>query len=86
MESHPLHELPVLDEAEQRQLLEEWSHGGGNYPSEPTLHALFAAQVSATPTHPACHHGETTLTYQQLDEQITRLAAHLQTLLTPDQP
>lgn len=67
-------------------LLEEWTHGEGNYPSQPTLHALFAAQVQATPTHPACHYDGKTVTYQQLDEQITRLAAHLQSLLGSDQP
>ena len=76
--------LPLLDEAERRQVLVEWNRPGAEDLAEPdtTLHGLFAAQAARTPDAPAVLVDATgkTLTYAQLDRKSNRLARRLQKL------
>ena len=41
--------LPLLAEAERRQVLEEWNATEAEYPQEQCVHELFEEQVERTP-------------------------------------
>ncbi len=45
----PLADLPLLTEAERRQLLIAWNDTRADYPADGCLHELFAAQAARTP-------------------------------------
>ena len=76
----PISELPLLSEAERRQLLEEWNATEAEYPREKCLHELFEEQVERTPDAAAVAFEEQSLTYRELDRRANRLARRLQTL------
>lgn len=95
--AHPeqcLSELPILTEAERRQLLVEWNNTGTDYPKDRCLHQLFEAQVERTPDaiavaldpHPQGAFGgngggpDQQLTYRELNQRANQLAHYLQTL------
>ena len=76
----PLHELPLLSEAERQELLVKWNDTAADYPHDRCLHQLFAAQVQRTPLAVALVAEDQQLSYQELDSQANRLAQHLQHL------
>uniref|UniRef100_UPI0013DB290B non-ribosomal peptide synthase/polyketide synthase n=1 Tax=Pyxidicoccus caerfyrddinensis TaxID=2709663 RepID=UPI0013DB290B len=81
--AHPerrLSELPLMDAAEQRQLLREWSTQASDYPRESTLPEVFSQVVARFPDHAAVEFGSARLTYRQLDERSNQLAHHLRGL------
>src|SRR5207247_3130809 len=45
--------LPLLNQAEQRQLLVEWNQTAAPYPQDHCLHELFETQAARTPERPA---------------------------------
>ncbi|WP_433528257.1 amino acid adenylation domain-containing protein [Micromonospora sp. CA-263727] len=47
------------------------------FPTTPLVHELIARRAATDPAAPALRHGDSTLTYAQLDERSDRLAAHL---------
>ncbi|MBD0673127.1 non-ribosomal peptide synthetase, partial [Streptomyces sp. CBMA156] len=69
----PAAELPLLDPAEGRALLDRL---GGPVRRAPagTLPEAFARQAARTPGAPAVHSGDELLTYRELDERSNRLA------------
>ncbi|MFD5434091.1 non-ribosomal peptide synthase/polyketide synthase [Kitasatospora sp. NPDC127067] len=69
----PAGELPLLDPAEGRELLERL---GGPVRRAPrrTLPEAFARQAARTPDAPAVRSGDARLTYRELDERSNRLA------------
>ena len=73
----PLSELNILSEAEQAQQLISFNATTTDYPSESTVVALFEEQVKLTPDNIAVVCGQVQLTYRELDEQSSRLAAYL---------
>lgn len=68
-------ELTVLSEDEQARL-EHWQQGGERVAS-PLIHQAFSQQVAKTPDAQALVFADTTLSYQQLNEQVNRLAHYL---------
>ncbi|HEX8351419.1 MAG TPA: amino acid adenylation domain-containing protein, partial [Pyrinomonadaceae bacterium] len=70
--------LPLLDEAQRRQLLDGWNQTARAYPHDRCVHELFAAQAVRTPDAVAVSYLEERLTYAQLDARANRLARHLQ--------
>ncbi|TGA84107.1 non-ribosomal peptide synthetase, partial [Streptomyces palmae] len=67
--------IDVLGEAERRRVLEEWNDTAT--PTDVTartLPALFERQVAATPDAVAVVHGDTELTYAELDARANQLA------------
>ncbi len=72
--------LPMLSDAERRQLLQEWSRTVMDAPVGDCVHRRFEAQVERTPDAPAVRLGETVLTYRELNARANRLAHHLQEL------
>jgi amino acid adenylation domain-containing protein len=74
-------QVTLLDEAERRQVLEEWNRTDAEYPVDsPTgacIHALVAARAKRTPEALAVVCGEDALTYRELDARANRLARRL---------
>ncbi|MGC2172945.1 MAG: amino acid adenylation domain-containing protein [Candidatus Sulfotelmatobacter sp.] len=70
-------ELPLLTEAEQRQVV-EWNDTRAEYSRDRCIQDLFAAQCERTPNAVAILSGERCLTYRELDERSNRLAHYIQ--------
>ncbi|MCW3467113.1 non-ribosomal peptide synthase/polyketide synthase [Chitinophaga nivalis] len=66
-----------LPEAELAQLLPMFAGTVVSYPKDKTMVAIFAEQVAARPDAIALVYEDTRLSYQELDEQTTRLAHYL---------
>jgi amino acid adenylation domain-containing protein/non-ribosomal peptide synthase protein (TIGR01720 family) len=76
----PISELPLLTEAERRQLVEEWNETSRDYPKERRVHQLFEEQVKRTPEAVAAVFEDQQLTYRELNKRANRLAHYLRTL------
>ncbi|MCK5522105.1 MAG: amino acid adenylation domain-containing protein [Thiomargarita sp.] len=72
--------LPLLTDAEQRQLLVEWNNTQTEYPQDQCIHQLFEAQVEKTPDAIALVFEDQQLTYRQLNNKANQLAHYLKTL------
>ena len=72
----PVSRLPLLNEAERRQLLIEWNQTAADYPNA-CLHELFEAQAARTPERAALRCGEHLLSYRELNQRANQLAHHL---------
>jgi amino acid adenylation domain-containing protein len=75
----PISTLPLLTEAERRQLIVEWNATEAPYPRE-CVHALFSAQAARTPDALAVVAGSESLTYRELEARANRLAHRLRAL------
>ena len=69
-------QIEILDEAERRQILEEWNATDRVVP-EMTLAELFEAQVERDPKATALVFGDAELSYGELNERANRLASLL---------
>lgn len=69
--------LPLLTDAERRQLLVTWNATTTEYPRESCIHQLFEAQVARTPDAVAVVFEDSQLTYRQLNERANQLARYL---------
>ncbi len=78
--SESMAKLPILTEAERRELTVEWNRTGLELPPARTLHALFERQAEKTPNAQAVTFEDSHLTYDQLNRRANQLARHLQTL------
>ncbi|HEX6371119.1 MAG TPA: amino acid adenylation domain-containing protein [Longimicrobium sp.] len=76
----PLSALSLLDEAERRQVVEEWNRTEAMVPAGTCIHHLFQAQVERTPDAVALVFEDQTLSYAELNARANRLARHLATL------
>ena len=68
--------LPMLTEAEKRQLT-EWNRTETEYPRDRCMHELVEAQAARTPAAIAVEHGEQKLTYRELEQRANQLAHFL---------
>ena len=75
-----LSNLPLLTEAEQRQLLVEWNDTQAEYPQDKCIHHLFAAQVEQSHDAIAVVFEDEHLTYWELNQRANQLASHLQAM------
>lgn len=69
--------LPLLDEAEEQQLLEDFNSKVLAVPQGISLPGLFSARAAATPDAVALMFEDITLTYKELDERSNQLAHYL---------
>ncbi|HEX8174908.1 MAG TPA: amino acid adenylation domain-containing protein [Pyrinomonadaceae bacterium] len=76
----PLSEIPLLSDAERRQVLAGWNQTATGYTRETCLHQLFEAQVKRTPDALAIAMNGHELTYAELNARAHRLALYLQGL------
>ena len=75
-----LSDLPLLTEAERRQLLVEWNQTAVAYPKDRCVHELVEQQVERTPNATAVAFEDERLTYRKLNERSNQLAHHLRGL------
>jgi amino acid adenylation domain-containing protein len=71
-------DLPLLSEDERTLVLETWNHRQDQPIAPGSFIEDFQRQVARTPLAVAVRDEHKKLTYQELDAQSTRLAAHLQ--------
>lgn len=73
-------ELPILTEAEQRQLLLEWNSTAALYPADKTVHELFEEQAARTPDAVAVVFRDKQLNFSELNRRANQVARYLQRL------
>jgi amino acid adenylation domain-containing protein len=73
-------DLPLLDAAERRLLLEEWSGAATDYPRDRTIAQLFEEQVEKAPDAVALEFAGQSLSYAELNRRANQLARHLRSL------
>ncbi|MCB0168396.1 MAG: amino acid adenylation domain-containing protein, partial [Anaerolineae bacterium] len=71
-------QLPLLTEAERRQILHDWNATRTDYAAADGIHQLFEAQVERTPDALAIIYEDHHLTYAQLNRRANQLAYYLQ--------
>ncbi|GHF24625.1 hypothetical protein GCM10010218_01480 [Streptomyces mashuensis] len=76
----PVAELPLLTDAERRQLVTEWNATDRPLESAALIHERLAEQAARTPDAVAVVAEDGTLTHRELDERANRLAHHLRAL------
>ena len=69
--------LPLLNEADRRQMLVEWNATAADFPRNACVHQLFELQAKRTPHAIAAIFGEDHSTYAELDRRANQLAWHL---------
>lgn len=72
--------LPLLSDAERRQVVREWNATHAAYPSHSCIHQLIEAQVERTPHAAAVVSEGESLTYGELNNRANRLAHYLRDL------
>ncbi len=72
--------LPLLPQAERRQVLYEWNATEEEYPKEKSFQELFERQVSKTPEAVAAVCEDATLSYAELNRRANQLARYLRDL------
>ncbi|CAJ3900241.1 syringomycin synthetase [Burkholderia pseudomallei] len=70
--------LPLLDEAERKQMVYAWNATERDYPIEQCIHQLFEAQVDRKPEAIALTFDGQRLSYAELNARANRLAHYLQ--------
>ncbi|HLO94590.1 MAG TPA: amino acid adenylation domain-containing protein, partial [Burkholderiaceae bacterium] len=79
-------ELPLLDEAQRRRLLQEWNATQTPFPEQRCIHELVEQQARRTPDRVALVDGALSLSYRALNDAANRLARQLRRLgVGPDQ-
>ncbi|CAJ3765793.1 D-alanine--poly(phosphoribitol) ligase, subunit 1 [Burkholderia pseudomallei] len=74
----PVGMLPLLDEAERKQVVYAWNATERDYPIEQCIHQLFEAQVDRKPEAIALTFDGQRLGYAELNARANRLAHYLQ--------
>jgi amino acid adenylation domain-containing protein len=72
----PIGQLPILTDAEKRQLV-EWNNTRTEYPRQHCIHELFEAQVERSPNAVAVVQERRSLTYAELNSRSNQLARYL---------
>jgi aspartate racemase len=72
-----LSRIPLLDEADHRQLLLGWNSTATDYPREETLAERFESQAAATPDSVALVFEGRQVSYRELDDRAGALARYL---------
>src|SRR5207249_4685050 len=70
-------DLPIMPEAERRQLLADWNRTEAKFSNAPTLVALFESQVQKTPDAVAVTSDGKSLTYLELNQRASQLAQYV---------
>ncbi|HSU17580.1 non-ribosomal peptide synthase/polyketide synthase [Longimicrobium sp.] len=73
-ERQPVSRIPLLPEAERRQVLEGWNATDRDYPAGACVHGMFQAQARRTPDAVALSWRGERVTYAELDARANRLA------------
>jgi amino acid adenylation domain-containing protein len=79
-EQCPVSRLPMMTEAERRQVLLHSTGDTRSYPRDLCIHEVFERQVQSTPLVVAVEQGGLRLSYRDLNESANRLARYLRHL------
>ncbi|MGJ0430537.1 amino acid adenylation domain-containing protein [Methylobacter sp.] len=79
-DSQAIARLPMLSEAERRQVLYGWNATQADYPRDRCVHELFETQVAQSPEADAVIWDGGRLSYAELNTRANRLAHHLHSL------
>ncbi|WP_460902195.1 non-ribosomal peptide synthetase, partial [Paraburkholderia jirisanensis] len=81
----PVATLPLLDDAQRKQVLVDFNDTQADYPQDTVVHALFEQQVERAPHAIATVFEDQHLSYRELNVRANQLAHHLLTLgVKPD--
>jgi amino acid adenylation domain-containing protein len=69
--------LPLLTDAEKRQVLVEWNDTRSDYAQDECIHELFQSQAERTPDAVAIVFQDHSLTYRELNRRANQLAHYL---------
>jgi len=72
-----LSELPILTDAEQRELLVTWNETDNSYPQDKCIHQLVEEQAALTPQDVALVFEHEQVTYHELNKRANQLAHYL---------
>ncbi|MCU1242055.1 MAG: amino acid adenylation protein [Candidatus Acidoferrum typicum] len=75
--SQEIDRLPILSEAELRNILQDWNATKGEYPRDKCVHELIEEQAARNPNAVAVSSEGNSLTYSELDKRANQLARHL---------
>ena len=75
-----LSQLPLMDAAERRMVLQDWNSRASIEPPRQSVVGMFEEQVRRTPTATAVVFQGASLSYQELNERANRLARRLAVL------
>ncbi len=78
--SQPVAGLPLLNEAQRKQVVLDWNNTATPYPRDAAIHQLFEEQAAARPKALALSCGQEQLNYGELNARANQLARHLQDL------
>ncbi len=78
-----IHELPLLNNDEERALLFEHNNTGVAYPPQTLLHELFELRAATSPDAVAVVSEDDCLTYAELSRRANQVAHHLRSLGLP---
>jgi amino acid adenylation domain-containing protein len=70
-------ELPLLADAERRQIVRDWNASTAILPAHATLVEAFEAQAAKTPDAIAVAYRDTSVSFDELNRRANRLARHL---------
>ncbi|WP_139488457.1 non-ribosomal peptide synthetase [Brevibacillus dissolubilis] len=70
--------IPLLDEAEQKLVTNDWNQTAVSYPREKTVHQLFHETQALYADRLAVITGDESLTYAELDRRANQVANYLQ--------
>ncbi|NQZ21696.1 MAG: amino acid adenylation domain-containing protein [Colwellia sp.] len=73
-------ELPLLDPAEQKHIIQNWNETAVDYDSSACIHQLFEQQAQHNPDNIALVFEDETLTYRVLNQKANQLAHKLRAL------
>ncbi|WP_318653756.1 non-ribosomal peptide synthetase, partial [Pectobacterium versatile] len=83
--TQPLHSLPMLPEAERRQVLVDFNATDADFPRQTLIQQPFEAQAEQNPDAIAILFEDQRLTYRELNRRANQLAHHLLALgVKPD--
>jgi hypothetical protein len=84
--SRPISELPLMDDAQRRQVLHEWNETASPFGPPFLMHQLFEQQAERLPEKTALRHRGRSVTYGELNELAETAAANLRRLGVQAEP
>lgn len=75
--NRPLRNVPLLRDAEVRQLVTEWNQTQADFPRESMIHELIEAQAEKTPENIAVVYKDDAITYRELNQRANQLAHYI---------
>lgn len=76
----PASQLQIISEEEHHHLINKLNQSQVDFPKEKCVHQLFELQVEKTPDAVAVIHGNTAITYSDLNRRANKLALHLKSV------